>query len=211
MAELNPDIAKILEGVEGADALSPAIIEALNSYAPTGGVAEADEAATAASATSEDLMTISTPEAIVKDEAGDEDGAEDVRKELEDIRTELAKERATRETAELVQKVKTELPALVVDAEDVASVMFRIKKGQTTVADFDTVMGILKAASTAVREAGTFDERGTARAENDESSPIGKIVADIMRANPSLTKQQAVSKALETDEGRKLYLEAHAS
>lgn len=214
MADLNPDLAEILKDVEGADALSDDIVAALNSFAErpaeTPVVAEVTKETEEPVVVEPEVVVVETPAEVVVTEEPVAKSAEMVsmQKRLEDMETELAKARANEEIRVLVAKVKTEVPAVVVDAENLASIMYRIGKGVSDQADADAVLEVLKSASTAVREAGTFNEVGSSRTEADDSSPLGKILADIQRENPELSKQQAVAKAMSTPAGMRAYEEA---
>lgn len=202
--DLTPAVAKALEGID-TSGLSPEIVAALNATfatpeapaaaestieteaAPTGGGDVTTAEATAGETSPEGEPVVKTAEQVA------------LEKRLADAEGRIAEMTKAAEIGALVQKAKVELPALSIDAEEVATVMYRIGK-----ADADVVFKILKAASDAVAEAGTFTEAGS-NLGRDDATEFGKIVSKVMADQPSLTRPQAVAKALETAEGRAAY------
>lgn len=196
---LNPAIAKHLDGVD----LTDEQISSLNAEfearasAPSGdGDVNGEGVPAAEAAPVAEVADPGTPTEVGK-------SAEVValEKRLEATEAELAKNRADVEKRDLVEKVKIELPALAIDADAVASVMFRLEK-----ADRDAYLGILQSVNKIAAEAGTFVERGS-NLGDDDADAFGKVVAKLMAETPGLSQPAAVSKALTTKEGRAAYVQ----
>jgi hypothetical protein len=125
-------------------------------------------------------------------------------KQLETIQKELDAARRTTEVRDLTERLTKEFRGLPMKVGEVADVFYRIGKGEGTQDDRDTLIGVLAAASNLVQEAGLFSEAGSTTS-SDSDDPFGKLVAKALADDPKLTQAQAVSKAMETKEGRQLY------
>lgn len=153
-----------------------------------------------ASTTSEDGMSKSlTQDAPATDEDIMKNLPESVRKRIEDA------ERVAKEASENIAKMLEEKAAA--EAVTLAKSMLGAVPGDATVlgaalrkmsdAEKAELDRVLKAHNAALKTAKVFEAVGDAGADSDETAAINKRAEDIRKANPSMTREQAIAQALE--------------
>lgn len=151
-----------------------------------------EEAEAEAEAVEEEILKSADPRLVEIVKAAEERAylAEQIAKAERDYRLER----------EFIAKADT-LGNLAISAEDFGLVLKNIADSISE-EDFDTIWQVLSAANESVAKSGIFEEVGKSVGANDSDSPmnvIEKAAARIMNDNPSLSKEQAVAKALEAD------------
>ncbi len=113
-------------------------------------------------------------------------------------------EQEKRETSEYIAK-SAELDQLAKNDEEFGPVLREIAKaeeaGHLSEGTSEALDSVLKAANEAVKTADIFKEAGRVGRGNggDADSKLDAAAAEIRKADPSLTEEQAVAKALEND------------
>lgn len=110
---------------------------------------------------------------------------------------EVAKMKADHERVESIAKARE---VGFGDPETVGPLLLRVRKGETTEADAETLEGILKSAAAVDRQSGVFQPAGVDRArEATDQSGLDAAADEIQKANSALTREQAIAKALEAN------------
>lgn len=202
-----PDIvAKALEGVEGAEGLS---VEMLNAIA---------NALQAAAVTTEPTAPVvdSAPEANTDiDKSAEEveksvdtpvdDTLEKALKEVDILKAEINREREAREVRDMLDVVRKEYSAFSEQAGDLGLALYRLEKNATTEEDRKVFKDILAQASRINTESALFKEAGSAsQATSDVGGELEKIARGFMERD-NINHAQAITKALETPEGKAAY------
>jgi len=103
-------------------------------------------------------------------------------------------ERRTRLRAEALKKARSLAP--LGDVEELADLILTVNEsGDQKLAE--RIEKIFMAASEQIRKSAIFDEIGKTVSEFDVGGDLGRTVEEITKANPDLTREQAVMKALE--------------
>lgn len=150
-------------------------------------------------------------------EVGDEDDdyeSEDILKSADPRIVELVKAATERaEAAEMIAKAERDfrlereyvskahtLDSLPVDAEAFGKVLKSVAES-VSAEDFAAVWRVLEAANSGMRGSGMFKEIGKSSGSHDDgpASTIEKAAARIREQFPSMSREQAISKALELD------------
>lgn len=195
--EFEMDIEALAKSLEEAEAK----IEA---------VAKANEDAQAEIARlNEELAAKDEEIAKAREGAGEEEDVlkslpEPIRKRIEEseaiakaAQAEIAKMKDAAETAEAITKARE---VGFGDPEAVGPLLMRVRKGMTTVADADALEAMLKSAAAVDKSSGLFRTAGVdqARPAGGESA-LDAAAAEIQKANSGLTREQAITKALEAN------------
>lgn len=179
------------------DATSTDAATAASTAAPAADVSKTDAAATPAS----------TDASVEKG-----DSVSISKADLDELRktADLAKAlRTESEIAKSTARVRKEYAGLPIDADAMGAALYRLGAGGHTQSDLDLVDTALKAAAGIAKNAARLTgEIGTAaRAEDSRDGTLAKIAADIRKAEPTLTTEQAFARAMSTAEGKALYEE----
>lgn len=105
-----------------------------------------------------------------------------------------AEEREQRLTREFTDIAKT-LPMINDNPDDLGGLLKELSKQAPTLAP--KVQSLLKAANEQIRTANVFTEIGKRASTSDSSTALGAAAAEIRKAEPTLTAEQAEAKALE--------------
>lgn len=144
----------------------------------------------------EDDVLKSLPEPVRKRLEAAEADAKEAREQVEKARDE-------RELSERVAKAR-ELG--LVNADEMGGLLHRIAKGKATAEDADKIVDMLTIAKN-VDKAGEklFEAIGKATggdaASNDAQAKLDEAIANIQKAKPSLTREQAYAEALDANPG----------
>lgn len=144
----------------------------------------------------------------------EDDGSEDILKSADPRIVELVKAATERaEAAEMIAKAERDfrlerdfvskahtLDSLPLDAEAFGKVLKSVAESVSS-DDFAAVWRVLEAANNGMRDAGMFKEIGKSSGTHDDgpASTIEKAAARIREQHPSMSREQAISKALELD------------
>lgn len=129
---------------------------------------------------------------------------ESIRKRFEEneaiakaAQAEIAKLKDAAETAEAITKARE---VGFGDAETVGPLLLRVRKGTTTTADADALEAMLKSAAAVDKSSGLFRTAGVDQARPAAAdAALDAAAAEIQKNNASLTREQAVVKALEAN------------
>jgi len=133
---------------------------------------------------------------------------EALRKAFEESQATIAKQQETMEVRDAVEEVRKAFPELGADAKGLAEAKYRMTKGATTDEDVKFVFDLVSKLYKAVQESKLFEEFGSS--EEGDVSPeaaIDREAAALMAADPTLSKSQAIAKAVTMGAGRKAYAE----
>lgn len=136
--------------------------------------------------------------------------AEPLRKRFIELEEEVAKAKEREELGEFVTKAAT-FEALPVKAADLGALLYRVAKGKSTEIDAAELDRVLTAANTATVEKNLNKPIGRTAPLAKGATASAKIDAkaeELRKAEPGLTKQQAITKALGADPS--LYAEYRA-
>lgn len=107
-------------------------------------------------------------------------------------------EKDRRVSLEFIEKAKTEIPNLTGSAEEKGEALKALYSGQPIVkAVADRILKLLKSADAAIRTT-LMSDFGNRRTRTDEDSAVAQLEAkrdEILTADPTLTKQQAMARA----------------
>lgn len=128
----------------------------------------------------------------------------DIRKETREARKMAQVEKAKREKLEYIEKAKKTIPYLTGTAEEKAALLQALYGDEPIdKKTADAIVKLLKTGDTAVRS--LMMETGSRNATNTtDDSPVSELrekQAEIMKAEPKLTKEQAFQKACEQNPG----------
>lgn len=126
---------------------------------------------------------------------------EEFEKRAAEAETKLAKMAEEKETAEAITKAKS---LNFGKAEEVGPLLMRVAKGQTTVADAETLERLFKAAGEQGKVTNLFRSVGSDTAVDGDPEVLLKAKAEeIRKANTGLTPEQAYAQAM--DQNPSLY------
>lgn len=118
-----------------------------------------------------------------------------------DAKAQLAKAREAQDTAEAITKAKA---LNFGKPEDVGPLLMRVAKGLTTKADADALEALLKSAGEVASKSPLFKALGSGAAvEGDPDELLKAKAAEIKKARPELTAEQAYAEAV--DKNPELY------
>lgn len=181
------------------DATSTDAATAASTAAPAADVSKTDAAATPAPASTDASVEKGDSVSISKADLDELRKTADLAKAL----------RTESEIAKSTARVRKEYAGLPIDADAMGAALYRLGAGGHTQSDLDLVDTALKAAAGIAKNAARLTgEIGTAaRAEDSRDGTLAKIAADIRKAEPTLTTEQAFARAMSTAEGKALYEE----
>jgi hypothetical protein len=147
--------------------------------------------------------------AKARDGEGDEEDVlkslpESIRKRFEEneaiakaAQVEIAKMKDAAETVEAIAKARE---VGFGDPEAVGPLLMRVRKGMTTTADADALEAMLKSAAAVDKSSGLFRTAGVDQARPAAAdAALDAAAAEIQKSNASLTREQAIAKALEVN------------
>lgn len=121
---------------------------------------------------------------------------EDVRKRIEDAETQVAELRKAARTREFITKAES-LTILGGDTAERADMLMKVADGDTEA--FQTLEAQLTAAQAQVNQSDLFKAVGADGRNDSGDAPIRKRAEDILKAEPTLTREQALVKAYRED------------
>lgn len=214
------DLRKHLEEA-GIEEVSDDVLEALGSFEAEE-TSEVDETPVVEETPEVEAPAEETP--VAKDDADDDASTEDddadddlpieanpvvkaLGDKLDEATDKIAKMEEERDIGKSVATVRETYPSLVAKADELGSVLYRMRKGAVSEADVTFVEEILAQADAIQRESPLFSEAGSSAGSDDSSAEgvIDGIAEGIRKDNPGMTVARSVAEAAMTPEGRAAY------
>ena len=123
---------------------------------------------------------------------------EKMKSDLEKAQQDIEKERSVREIGEYVSKAKDEFKNINKSPADLGLMLFNLHKADAKLAN--DVTEVLKAADAQLDAASIFGELGKSGANTTVSGSVEAKAAELRKANPELTEEQAIAQAYADDD-----------
>jgi hypothetical protein len=189
------DMEKLAKGLEAAEASIASLTDKLEKAATENAGLKAELAKAKGGDDADDVLKGLSPAARDLVQKAQADAAA--------ATSQVAKMQEQQDTGVFIAKAAGLSDALVVKADELGPILYRIEKGSTTTADREKLEAVLKAANEAVRQSKHFAEVGKSSAgvpgDGTAHAALAAAAAEIQKANPALSEAVAFTKAIQAN------------